>query len=165
MSLEVKDLVKSYGEKIVVDHLSFELKEPGVYALLGTNGAGKTTSIRMILGMLAKDSGEVLWNGKPMEAMNMNIGYLAEERGLYPKYTLMDQLLYFAKLKGVNKATAKERIKFWAERFAVEEYLYPQQVGKKKVKPKTADQLSKGNQQKIQMMAGLISEPELLVLD
>ena len=166
MSLEVKDLVKSYGEKIVVDHLSFELKEPGVYALLGTNGAGKTTSIRMILGMLAKDSGEVLWNGKPMEAMNMNIGYLAEERGLYPKYSLMDQLLYFAKLKGVDKATAKERIKYWAERFSVEEYLYPPQVkGKKKEKPKTADQLSKGNQQKIQMMAALISEPQLLILD
>lgn len=166
MSLVVKDLVKSYGDKVVVDKLSFELKEPGVYALLGTNGAGKTTSIRMILGMLAKDSGEILWNGKPMEAANMNIGYLAEERGLYPKYTLMDQLLYFAKLKGVKKEVAKDRIKYWAERLEVEEYLYPQQTkGKKKEKPKTADQLSKGNQQKIQMMAALISEPELLVLD
>lgn len=166
MSLEVKELVKSYGDKMVVDHLSFALKEPGVYALLGTNGAGKTTSIRMILGMLAKDSGEVLWDGKPMEAMNMNIGYLAEERGLYPKYSLMDQLLYFAKLKGVKKDVAKDRIKYWAERLEVEEYLYPQQTkGKKKEKPKLADQLSKGNQQKIQMMAALISEPEILVLD
>jgi len=166
MSLEVKDLVKTYGDKVVVDHLSFELKEPGVYALLGTNGAGKTTSIRMILGMLAKDGGEVLWNGEPMEAMNMNIGYLAEERGLYPKYSLMDQLLYFAKLKGVKKETAKERIKYWANRLEVEEYLYPSQAkGKKKEKPKTADQLSKGNQQKIQLMAALISEPEILILD
>ncbi len=166
MSLEVRELVKSYGDKTVVDHLSFELKEPGVYALLGTNGAGKTTSIRMILGMLAKDSGEVLWNGKPMEAMNMNIGYLAEERGLYPKYSLMDQLLYFAKLKGVKKEVAKERIQYWAKRLEVEEYLYPQQTkGKKKEKPKMADQLSKGNQQKIQMMAALISDPQLLVLD
>lgn len=166
MSLEVRDLVKSYGDKVVVDHLSFELKEPGVYALLGTNGAGKTTSIRMILGMLAKDSGEVLWNGEPMEADKMNIGYLAEERGLYPKYSLMDQLLYFAKLKGVKKEVAKDRIKYWAERLDVEEYLYPKQTkGKKKEKPKTADQLSKGNQQKIQMMAALISEPEILVLD
>lgn len=166
MSLEVRDLVKSYGDKVVVDHLSFELKEPGVYALLGTNGAGKTTSIRMILGMLAKDGGEVLWNGEPMEADKMNIGYLAEERGLYPKYALMDQLLYFAKLKGVKKDVAKDRIKYWAERLDVEEYLYPQQTkGKKKEKPKTADQLSKGNQQKIQMMAALISEPDILVLD
>ncbi len=166
MSLEVKELVKSYGDKTVVDHLSFSLKEPGVYALLGTNGAGKTTSIRMILGMLAKDSGEVLWKGKPMDSMNMNIGYLAEERGLYPKYELMDQLLYFAKLKGVSKDVAKERIAYWAKRLEVEEYLYPKQTkGKRKEKPKMADQLSKGNQQKIQLMAALISEPEILILD
>ena len=84
--LEVKNLTKVYGEKTVVDNLSFTLQEPGVYALLGTNGAGKTTSIRMILGMLAKDSGEVLWDGKPIDPMNMNVGYLAEERGLYIFY-------------------------------------------------------------------------------
>lgn len=167
MSLEVKNLTKTYGEKTVVDNLSFTLQEPGVYALLGTNGAGKTTSIRMILGMLAKDSGEVLWDGKPIDPMNMNVGYLAEERGLYPKYALMDQLLYFAKLKGVDKETAKKRIKYWAERLEVEEYLYPPKKvkGKKPEKPKTAEQLSKGNQQKIQMMAALLSEPELLILD
>ena len=86
--LEVKNLTKQYGEKVVVDDLSFSISEPGVYALLGTNGAGKTTSIRMILGMLAKNGGEVLWNGKPFTAAEMNVGYLAEERGLYPKYSL-----------------------------------------------------------------------------
>ena len=112
MSLEVKNLTKKYGEKTVVDGLSFTLENPGVYALLGTNGAGKTTSIRMILGMLACDGGQVLWQGKPMDAMHMNVGYLAEERGLYPKYELMDQLLYFAKLKGVPRDTAKERISY-----------------------------------------------------
>ena len=167
MSLEVKNLTKVYGEKTVVDNLSFELKEPGVYALLGTNGAGKTTSIRMILGMLAKDGGEVLWQGKPIDPLNMNVGYLAEERGLYPKYTLMDQLLYFAKLKGVSKEIAKERIRYWAERLEVNEYLYaaPKKKGKKKEKAKTAEQLSKGNQQKIQLMAALLSEPDLLILD
>lgn len=167
MSLEVKNLTKVYGEKTVVDNLSFELKEPGVYALLGTNGAGKTTSIRMILGMLAKDGGEVLWQGKPIDPLNMNVGYLAEERGLYPKYTLMDQLLYFAKLKGVPRETAKERIRYWAERLEVNEYLYatPGKKGKKKEKAKTAEQLSKGNQQKIQLMASLLSEPDLLILD
>lgn len=167
MSLEVRNLSKKYGEKTVVNSLSFELKEPGVYALLGTNGAGKTTSIRMILGMLAKDGGEVLWDRKPIDPMNMNVGYLAEERGLYPKYTLMDQLLYFAKLKGVNRDIAKERIRYWAERLEVEEYLYPQKngKGKKAEKPKVAEQLSKGNQQKIQMMAAFLSEPELLILD
>lgn len=167
MSLEVKNLCKKYGEKTVVDNLSFSLNNPGVYALLGTNGAGKTTSIRMILGMLAKDQGEVLWNGAPLDAMKLNIGYLAEERGLYPKYSLMDQLLYFAKLKGVDKEETKKRIKYWAERLEVEEYLYPPKPvkGKKAEKPKNADQLSKGNQQKIQLMAALISEPELLILD
>ena len=165
MSLVVKDLQKKYGEKTVVDHLSFSLEKPGVYALLGTNGAGKTTSIRIILGMLSKDGGEVLWNGKPMNALETNIGYLAEERGLYPKYKLMDQLMYFAKLKKVPKDVAKERILYWAKKLQVEEYLYPTKKGKKVEKDKTADQLSKGNQQKIQLMAALISDPELIILD
>ena len=170
MSLVVKNLNKKYGEKTVVEDLSFSLENPGVYALLGTNGAGKTTSIRMILGMLAKNGGEVLWKGEPLDTMKVNVGYLAEERGLYPKYPLMDQLLYFAKLKGVSKEEAKKRIKYWAGRLEVEEYLYPPQpTGKgrnvKKEKPKTADQLSKGNQQKIQLMAALLSDPELLILD
>lgn len=167
MSLEVRNLTKKYGDKTVVDGLSFELKEPGVYALLGTNGAGKTTSIRMILDMLAKDGGEVLWKGKMIEPMNMNIGYLAEERGLYPKYKLTDQLFYFAKLKGVDRETAKKRMKYWAERLEVEEYLYSGKdvKGKKSEKSKTAEQLSKGNQQKIQLMAAFLSDPELLILD
>ena len=94
MSLVVQDLSKKYGTRTVVDHLSFEMKHPGVYALLGTNGAGKTTSIRMMLGMLSRDSGTVTWNGKPLDINNCNVGYLAEERGLYPKYTIMDQLMY-----------------------------------------------------------------------
>lgn len=117
--------------------------------------------------MLAFDSGEVLWNQKPLNPMKVNLGYLAEERGLYPKYTLIDQLLYFAKLKNVPKEEAKKRIRYWAQRLEVEEYIYaqPQAKGKKKPKEKTADQLSKGNQQKIQLMAALLSEPELIVLD
>lgn len=166
MSLEIKNLVKKYGEKIVVNGLSFKLDKPGVYALLGTNGAGKTTTIRIMLGMLSYDEGEVLWNDKPMDALSVNIGYLAEERGLYPKYSLMDQLIYFAQLKNVPKETAKKRIKYWAERLQVEEYLYPKTNGKKQnPKSNLADQLSKGNQQKIQLMAALISDPELIVLD
>lgn len=165
MSLEVRNLVKKYGDKVVLNHLSFEMKEPGVYALLGTNGAGKTTSLRIILGMLSYDEGEVLWEGKPFQPLSENIGYLAEERGLYPKYSIMDQLLYFAKLKNVSKSEAQKRIKYWAERLEVEEYLYPTVVKGKKTKLKNADQLSKGNQQKIQLMAALISDPKLLVLD
>lgn len=167
MSLEVRNLVKKYGEKTVVNNLSFHMETPGVYALLGTNGAGKTTTLRIMLGMLAFDSGEVLWNQKPLNPMKVNLGYLAEERGLYPKYTLIDQLLYFAKLKNVPKEEAKKRIRYWAQRLEVEEYIHaqPQAKGKKKPKEKTADQLSKGNQQKIQLMAALLSEPELIVLD
>lgn len=180
MSLIVKNLKKSYGDKVVVDDLSFQMQGPGVYALLGTNGAGKTTTIRMMLNMLARDGGEVLWNGDPLTTDNCNVGYLAEERGLYPKYSLMDQLMYFASLRGVPKAEAKERIKYWAHRLEAEEYLYPKAekapalgegkkvraVKKKKAfKPKLADQLSKGNQQKIQFMIALISDPELIILD
>ncbi len=182
MSLIVKNLSKKYGEKTVVDNLSFEMKDHGVYALLGTNGAGKTTAIRMILGMLAKDNGQVEWNGKPLDISTCNIGYLAEERGLYPKYTLMDQLMYFASLRGVNKTDAMARIKNLSKKLEADEYLFPNaktpaepmlnQAGMrrgmaiwKKEKPKLADQLSKGNQQKIQFMISLISDPELIILD
>lgn len=171
MSLVVKDLTKRYGDKVVVDHLSFAMSQPGVYALLGTNGAGKTTSIRMMLNMLSRDGGQVLWNGEPLDITRCNVGYLAEERGLYPKYALMDQLLYFASLRDVPRAEAKRRIRYWAERLEVTEYLYPNAAkpeaalmgrrrsmlggGAKREMPKRPDQLSKGNQQKIQLMAAL----------
>ncbi len=169
MGLEIKDLVKSYGDRVVVDHLSFAMDRPGVYALLGTNGAGKTTSLRMILGMLKRDEGEVLFNGKPLSTEEVNVGYLAEERGLYPKVTLMDQMLYFAALKNVPKKQAAERIKYWAEKLKLTEYFYPESVMKKgrkvPAKPYKADQLSKGNQQKVQLMATLIADPDIIVLD
>ncbi len=178
MSLTVTNLSKQYGSKTVLESLSFEMKKPGVYALLGTNGAGKTTAIRMILRMLSRNSGEVIWNNAPLDITTCNVGYLAEERGLYPKYQLMDQLMYFASLRSVSKSDAKTRIRHLAERLEVIEYLYPNEIPnknrenaslhrrKKKVqKPKLADQLSKGNQQKIQLMISLISNPELIILD
>lgn len=201
MSLVVKNLSKKYGEKTALEDLSFEMSEPGVYALLGTNGAGKTTTIRMMLNMLSRDSGEVLWNGKPLDTATCSVGYLAEERGLYPKYTLMDQLIYFASLRGVSREEAKKRIAYWAKRLEVEEYLYPGKISssnpdpdsgsdpdchsensskssenlskgrksgrrrKKAQKPLRADQLSKGNQQKIQFMMALLPDPELIILD
>lgn len=164
MGFAVNDLYKKYGGKVVVDHLSFQIDSPGVYALLGTNGAGKTTSIRMILGMLAKDGGTVTWNGQPLTMENCNVGYLAEERGLYPKCGLMDQLIYFATLRGVSKADAKKRIYYWAEKLDAMEYLKPPTLAKA-AKTKKADQLSKGNQQKFQLMAALLSDPELIILD
>ncbi|WP_331661320.1 ABC transporter ATP-binding protein [Lachnoclostridium sp.] len=165
MSLQVQNLMKKYGDKVVVEDLSFEITKPGVYALLGTNGAGKTTSLRIILGMLAHDGGKVLWNGAPLDPVKANVGYLAEERGLYPKYSLLDQLLYFAKLKNVPKKTAMERIKYWSDRLQVNEYVFPPKTKGKKSKANRADQLSKGNQQKIQLMAALISDPKLIILD
>jgi ABC-2 type transport system ATP-binding protein len=166
MSINVRNLTKKYGDKVVVDNLSFEIKKPGVYALLGTNGAGKTTTLRIILGMLANDGGEVLWNAKPLDAVRTNVGYLAEERGLYPKYSLLDQLLYFAKLRNVPKKIAMDRIEYWSERLLVTEYIFPPKVkGKRSSKANRAEQLSKGNQQKIQLMATLISDPELIILD
>ena len=165
MSFEVKHLQKKFGDKQAVEDLSFELKAPGVYALLGTNGAGKSTSIRMMLGILSRDHGEVLFNGENFDTRKVNVGYLAEERGLYPKYSLMDQLLYFASLKGLSTDVAMERIKYWGERLKVTEYLFPERKKGKKFKPTLAEQLSKGNQQKIQLMAALISDPEFLILD
>ncbi|EQB87602.1 ABC-2 type transport system ATP-binding protein [Clostridium punense] len=166
MTLCVKNLTKKYGDKVVVDNLSFQIDKPGVYALLGTNGAGKTTTLRIILGMLAKNEGEVQWKGQPLDPLKTNVGYLAEERGLYPKYTLLDQLLYFAKLRNVPKKTALSRIEYWSERLSVSEYVFPPKVkGKKAPKPYRAEQLSKGNQQKIQLMSTLISDPELIILD
>jgi len=133
---------------------------------LGTNGAGKTTAIRMILGMLSSDGGKVTWNGGKLDSTTCNVGYLAEERGLYPKYTLMDQLLYFTSLRGVERSVAKKRIDYWAKRLEVTEYLYPPVLPNgRKTKAKTADQLSKGNQQKIQFMISLLSDPELIILD
>ncbi|MBR3991116.1 MAG: ATP-binding cassette domain-containing protein [Clostridia bacterium] len=177
MSFSVSHLTKKYGNNVVLDDLSFNMDGPGVYALLGTNGAGKTTAIRMMLGMLSRDSGEVLWNGAPLDTTTCNVGYLAEERGLYPKYALMDQLTYFASLRGITGDEAKKRIRYWAERLEVTEYLYPEAAAqtligesrpsllRKRTKPKLADQLSKGNQQKIQLMCALISDPELIILD
>lgn len=154
MALSVSNIVKKYGEYTAVDNLSFEMTEPGVFALLGTNGAGKTTTIRMILGMLAPDSGEILWDGKPFLASERSVGYLAEERGLYPKYKIIDQLIYFCTLKGMTRQSAITQLDYWFERLSVTEYMN-----------KKAEQLSKGNQQKIQLIAALAPNPELLVLD
>lgn len=154
MSLIVKNLSKSYGDKLAVDDLSFEIKEPGVYGLLGTNGAGKTTTIRMMLHMLKRDGGTVEWNGEEFNPKEIPTGYLAEERGIYSKFTIIDQLIYFGQLKGMTKKKALESIDYWLKRLDVEEY-----------KNKRAEQLSKGNQQKIQFIAALISNPEILILD
>ncbi len=154
MSLVLKNASKTYVGKKAVDNVSFSLTKPGVYGLLGTNGAGKTTTIRMLLGIIKKDSGEITWKGKAVDRKNVNFGYLPEERGVYPKTKIFDQLMYFAELKGMKKDKAIESINKWAKELRVEEYLQM-----------PAEKLSKGNQQKIQFMTAIIHNPELLVLD
>jgi len=154
MSLVLKNVSKTFAGKKVVDNVSLSLQKPGVYGLLGTNGAGKTTTIRMLLGIITKDSGEITWNGKEVDRKNVNFGYLPEERGVYPKVKIFDQLMYFAELKGMNKKDAIESINRWAKELKVEEYLQM-----------PAEKLSKGNQQKIQFMTAIIHDPELIVLD
>lgn len=154
MSLVLKNVSKSFVGKQAVDNISLTMEKPGVYGLLGTNGAGKTTTIRMILGIIKKDSGEITWNGKEVDRKNVNFGYLPEERGIYPKTKVIDQLMYFAELKGLKRNEAKEQINKWAKELKVEEYLQM-----------TAEKLSKGNQQKIQFMTAVIHKPELVILD
>lgn len=154
MSLKLKNVSKTFAGKKVVDNLSLEITEPSVYGLLGTNGAGKTTTIRMILGILTKDSGEITWNDQPVDRKSVNFGYLPEERGVYPKIKIRDQLLYFAELKGIDKATATAAIEKWATKLKVTEYL-----------DLAAEKLSKGNQQKIQFMTAVIHNPDLVILD
>ena len=154
MSLILKNVSKTFVGKQVVDNISFNLERPGVYGLLGTNGAGKTTTIRMLLGIIKKDSGDITWKGKIVDRKNVNFGYLPEERGIYPKTKIFDQLMYFAELKGMKRQDATEAINKWAKELKVEEYLQM-----------PAEKLSKGNQQKIQFMTAIIHNPELVVLD
>ena len=154
MGLILKNVSKTFTGKKVVDNISFSLEEPGVFGLLGTNGAGKTTTIRMLLGIIKKDSGEITWNSKKVDRKSVNFGYLPEERGVYPKVKIYDQLMYFAELKGMKRNEADKTINEWAKRLKVEEYM--QQL---------AEKLSKGNQQKIQFMTAVIHNPELVVLD
>lgn len=154
MSLVLKNVSKKFVGKQAVDNISLTLDKPGVFGLLGTNGAGKTTTIRMLLGIIKKDSGEITWNGKKVERKNVNFGYLPEERGVYPKIKIFDQLMYFAELKGMKKQEATDSINEWAKKLKVEEYL-----------ELPAEKLSKGNQQKIQFMTAVIHDPELVVLD
>ncbi len=154
MGLKLENVSKRYSEKVVVDKISLEIDKPGVFGLLGTNGAGKTTTIRMILGIIKKDEGQITWNGKSVERKNVNFGYLPEERGIYPKTKIHDQLMYFSTLKGMKKEEATKEINYWLDRLKVSEY-----------KDLTAEKLSKGNQQKIQFLIAILHNPELIILD
>ncbi len=143
------------GKKSAVNGISFEVGQGEIYGLLGANGAGKTTTMRMVLGLIFPDGGQVLYNGKPYSKEQLQLlGYLPEERGLYPRIKVSDQLIYLAELRGMSKRDADSSLKRWLERFEVPEYYN-----------KRVEELSKGNQQKIQFIASVIHNPQIVILD
>lgn len=154
MKIEVRNITKSFGEKQVLNDISFETESGKALGLLGRNGAGKTTTIRIIMGVFFQDSGEVLADGKPIDRERIRIGYLPEERGLYPKQKIGEQLVYFGMLKGLSRNDAKKNTGRWLERMGMSSY-----------KDKKLETLSKGNQQKIQLAATLLNDPQLIILD
>ena len=154
MILELKNIEKSFGEKKVLTGVSFKAEGGKAFGLLGRNGAGKTTSIRILMNVFPANSGEVLIDGKPIDYSKVGIGYLPEERGLYPKKIIIDQLTYFAELKGMSRKEAVESIDYWLERLGMTEY-----------RNKKLETLSKGNQQKIQLITALAHDPDIVILD
>lgn len=154
MKLETKEITKSFGEKIVLKGINLSAQSGRALGLLGRNGAGKTTTIRIIMQVFSADSGQVLLDGAPMNADKVRIGYLPEERGLYPKKEIMPQLIYFGKLSGLSKKQSQENADRLLARLQMSEY-----------RNKRLDTLSKGNQQKIQLVATLVSNPDIVILD
>lgn len=154
MILELKNIEKSFGEKKVLTGVSFKAEGGKAFGLLGRNGAGKTTSIRILMDVFPANSGEVLIDGQPIDYNKIGIGYLPEERGLYPKKIIIDQLTYFAELKGMSRKEAVKSIDYWLERLGMTEY-----------RNKKLETLSKGNQQKIQLITALAHNPDIVILD
>lgn len=155
MALKIENVSKFFGKTVAVNNLSLEIPNKQIYGFLGANGAGKTTTIRMILGLLAPTHGMVTWNDERISYRNSDsIGYLPEERGLYPKLTVKEQLFYLARLKGMEKGEIEQQLDSWLKRFHITDY-----------KNRKTDELSKGNQQKIQFIASVIHNPKLLFFD
>ncbi|MGN0298644.1 MAG: ABC transporter ATP-binding protein [Lachnospiraceae bacterium] len=154
MKLEVKNIRKSFSETEVLHDVSFEIEGGRALGLLGRNGAGKTTTIRILMDVFKANAGEILLDGKPFVPREHQIGYLPEERGLYPKKTVLEQMMYLAKLRGVSAKQAKLQAMKWMKRLEVEEYAY-----------RKLETLSKGNQQKVQLAATLVADPEIVILD
>lgn len=154
MKLEVKDLHKSFGGTEVLHGISFSVESGRALGLLGRNGAGKTTTIRILMQVFAANKGTVTLDGVPFSTKKIGIGYLPEERGLYPKKTVTEQLMYLAQLRGMKKAEAAKAVKHWLERMGVEQYA-----------SRKLETLSKGNQQKVQLASTLVCDPEIVILD
>lgn len=155
MSLTISGVTKKFGNHVAVDNLHLDIPDSGLFGFLGGNGAGKTTTFRMILGLLDPTSGSITWNGKKINyAKSHLIGYLPEERGLYPKLKVKEQIIYLGRLRGMKKSDIVKELDKWLERFEIPQYLN-----------KKVEELSKGNQQKIQLISAIIHQPELLILD
>lgn len=154
MLLQLQDVNKSFGEKQVLKGVSFTAESGKAFGLLGRNGAGKTTTIRILMNVFPADSGKILIDGMPIDYDKIQIGYLPEERGLYAKKIILDQLVYFAELKGMSKKDALIAIDYWLNRLGMSEY-----------KNKRLETLSKGNQQKIQLITALAHNPHIIILD
>lgn len=154
MVLELRNIKKSFGGRQVLSGVSFKAQGGRAFGLLGRNGAGKTTSIRILMDVFPADEGEVLIDGHPVDYSKVKIGYLPEERGLYPKKIIADQLAYFAELKGMGHRDAVKAVDMWLERLGMAEY-----------RNKRLDTLSKGNQQKIQLVTALAHDPDIIILD
>lgn len=154
MKLEVKDLRKSFGDKEVLHGISFSIESGRALGLLGRNGAGKTTTIRILMDVFRANSGTITVDGKPFHPKDFRIGYLPEERGLYPKKGVQEQLIYLAQLRGSSRSDAKKQSERWLKRLGVEEYAQ-----------RKLETLSKGNQQKVQLAQTLVCNPDLIILD
>ncbi|RYC72343.1 ABC transporter ATP-binding protein [Candidatus Nanogingivalis gingivitcus] len=152
--ISIKDFSLSFGKNKIIDNLSFEVRKGEIFGFLGSNGSGKTTTIRALLGIYEADKGDLLINGKKFSPENGNIGYLPEERGLYKKEKVLNVMIYFAKLKGLKTAEAKE----WSLK-------YLKRVGLENKANLNIEKLSGGQQQKIQLGLTIIGEPDLLILD
>lgn len=155
VGLVIRNLSKSYGDKVAIADLNFSVEKGQVFGLLGLNGAGKSTTIRIILDILTADSGTVTWNGTPTpNQVVTRFGYLPEERGLYPGMKVFDQLVLFGRLHGMSRADAGRAADTWLYRFEIPHHT-----------ANAVSELSKGNQQKIQFIAAILHSPEVMVLD
>ncbi|HET8587465.1 MAG TPA: ATP-binding cassette domain-containing protein [Candidatus Limnocylindria bacterium] len=155
MSLVVNDISKRFGAIQALDEVSFTVEPGRIFGLLGGNGAGKTTAMRIVLDILRADSGTVTWNGRPnTDVPRKTWGYLPEERGLYLRMQVIEVLRFFASLYGVSETDATARIDEWLDRFRIPEY-----------RERKVEELSKGNQQKIQFIAAILHDPDVLIMD
>ena len=154
MKLEVKNINKSFGEHHVLKNVSFQAESGKIFGYLGRNGAGKTTSIRILMEVFHADSGEILIDGEKFDKKKYRVGYLPEERGMYSKSTVFDQLVYFARLRGMEKKEAEESVIYWTKKFQIDQYL-----------KRNMETLSKGNQQKVQITQAFLNNPHILILD